>query len=307
MSGVSRYLTSHLQNLVAALGRLARQPVSAILTVAVIGIALALPAGLRVLVSNARNLSGSWESAVDFTVYLELAADEQRARQLADQILKRADVAAVELITQTAALEEFRAYSGFGDALKALDANPLPHALVVRPNTSGDASPDINALAADLEGLGDIAFVQLDTAWVDRFRAILEIARRSVDIATLLLALAVVIVIGNTIRLEINSRRQEIEVMKLVGGSDGFVRRPFLYLGFWYGFGGGLLAWLVLLTGLTLLAGPVAQLAGLYGSGFVLKSLGIREVLALIAGGAALGWFGAGIAAARHLRAIEPS
>lgn len=307
MNGLSRYLTSHAQNLVAALGRLARQPVSTILTVAVIGIALALPAGLRVLVSNARNLSGSWESAVDFTVYLELSVDEARARQLAEEIRQRPDVAGVELITQTAALEEFRDYSGFGDALKALDDNPLPHALVVRPASEGSGPPDINNLATGLETLGDIAFIQLDTAWVERFRAILEIARRSVDIATVLLALAVVIVIGNTIRLEINNRRQEIEVMKLVGGSNGFVRRPFLYLGFWYGLGGGLLAWLVLLLGLTLLAGPVANLAGLYGSAFVLTSLGAAEVLALVAGGAALGWVGAGIAAARHLRAIEPS
>jgi len=306
MKRVTHYFTSHLQNLVAALGRLVRQPVSTILTIAVIGIALALPAGLRVLVSNARNLSGSWESAVDFTVYLELGVDEQRARELRDQIRGRRDVSEVELITQAEALAEFRAYSGFGDALTALDDNPLPHALVVRPN-GGDDAPDLKSLAEDLADLGDIAFVQLDTAWVERFRAILEIARRSVDIATLLLALAVVIVIGNTIRLEINNRRQEIEVMKLVGGSNGFVRRPFLYLGFWYGLGGGVLAWLVLLAGLSLLAGPVANLAGLYSSAFTLKSLGAREVLALIAGGAALGWLGAGVAAARHLRAIEPS
>ncbi len=307
MNRLTRYFTSHAQNLVAALGRLVRQPVSTLLTVAVIGIALALPAGLRVLVNNARNLSGSWESAVDFTVYLELSVDEARARQLAQEIRAWPGVAAVQLITQTDALEEFRAYSGFGDALRALDENPLPHALVVRPDGAGDTAANINALAAELEELGDIAFVQLDTAWVERFRAILDIARRSVDIATLLLALAVVIVIGNTIRLEINNRRQEIEVMKLVGGSDGFVRRPFLYLGLWYGLGGGLVAWLVLLGGLTAVAGPVANLAGLYGSPFVLKSLGPGEVLALVAGGAALGWLGAGVAAARHLRAIEPS
>ena len=307
MSSLTQYCVSHAQNLVAALGRLVRQPISSLLTVAVIGIALALPAGLRVLVNNARNLSGSWESAVDFTVYLELGVSEERARQLADDIGARPEVATVEIITSTAALKEFREYSGFGDALKALDENPLPHALVVRPEGGGDDPAEINALAAELEDLGDTAFVQLDTAWVERFRAILDIARRSVDIATVLLALAVVIVIGNTIRLEINNRRQEIEVMKLVGGSNGFVRRPFLYLGFWYGLGGGLLAWLVLLLGLTLLGGPVANLAGLYGSGFVLRSLGASEVLALVVGGAGLGWVGAGIAAARHLRSIEPS
>ena len=307
MNRLNRYAVSHAQNLVAALGRLVRQPMSSLLTVAVIGIALALPAGLRVLVNNARNLSGSWESAVDFTVYLELTVDDQRARELAEEIEARPDVVSVALISRTQALEEFRAYSGFGDALKALEENPLPHALVVRPVSDGDGEADISTLAAQLDDLGDTAFVQLDTAWVERFRAILDIARRSVDIATVLLALAVTIVIGNTIRLEINNRRQEIEVMKLVGGSDGFVRRPFLYLGLWYGLAGGVLAWLVLLLGLTLLAGPVANLAGLYSSGFVLRSLGAGEVLTLVASGAALGWLGAGIAAARHLRAIQPS
>ena len=307
MNRVRRYAVSHAQNLVAALGRLVRQPTSSLLTVAVIGIALALPAGLRVLVNNAGNLSGSWESAVDFTVYLELTVDEQRARELAGEIQARPDVLSVELISRTQALEEFRTYSGFGDALKALQQNPLPHALVVRPSSDGDSETDISALAAQLDDLGETAFVQLDTAWVERFRAILDIARRSVDMATVLLALAVIIVIGNTIRLEINNRRQEIEVMKLVGGSDGFVRRPFLYLGLWYGLAGGVLAWLVLLLGLTLLADPVANLAGLYRSGFVLRGLGAGEVLALLASGAVLGWLGAGLAAARHLRAIQPS
>lgn len=307
MSAVSRYLNLHLQNLVAALGRLVRQPIATLLTVTVIGIALALPAGLRVLVNNARSLSGSWESAQDFTVYLQLNVNETRARELAEEIRARQEVAAVELITRTEALEEFRAYSGFGDAIKALDENPLPHALVVRPASSDSGTANVTALAAELEALSDTALVQLDTAWVERFRAILDIARRSVDIATLLLALAVVIVIGNTIRLEINNRRQEIEVMKLVGGSNGFVRRPFLYLGLWYGLAGGLLAWLVLTLGLTLLAGPVANLAGLYGSAFGLKSLAAAEVAILIGGGATLGWVGAGVAAARHLRAIEPS
>jgi cell division transport system permease protein len=307
MNRLHRYAISHAQNLVAALGRLVRQPMSSMLTVAVIGIALALPAGLRVLVNNAGNLSGSWESAVDFTVYLELTVDEQRARQLAQEIQAREDVASVALISRSEALEEFRAYSGFGDALQALEENPLPHALVVRPSSDGDSETDISTLAAQLEDLGETAFVQLDTAWVERFRAILDIAGRSVDMATVLLALAVIIVIGNTIRLEINNRRQEIEVMKLVGGSDGFVRRPFLYLGLWYGLAGGVLAWLVLLLGLTLLAGPVANLAGLYRSSFVLRSLGAGEVLALVASGAILGWLGAGLATARHLRAIQPS
>ena len=307
MSSLSRYFASHAQNLVAALGRLVRQPVSTLLTVAVIGIALALPASLRVLVNNARNLSGSWESAVDFTVYLELDVDEQRARQLAEDIGGRPDVAGVELITSTAALEEFRNYSGFGDALQALDSNPLPHALVVRPDGSGGDPETINTLAAELENLGDTAFVQLDTAWVERFRAILDIARRSVDIATVLLALAVIIVIGNTIRLEINNRRQEIEIAKLFGATDAFIRRPFLYSGLLYGILGGVIAWILVWVGFLLLGEPIEGLTALYSGDYRLRGLGVAASAALLGGGALLGLLGSWLSVGRHLAAIEPS
>ncbi|MEE8306364.1 MAG: FtsX-like permease family protein [Gammaproteobacteria bacterium] len=148
--------------------------------------------------------------------------------------------------------------------------------------------------------------MQLDTAWVDRFRAMLDISRRAVDLATALLALAVIVVIGNTIRLEINNRHREIEVTKLVGGSNAFIRRPFLYLGLWYGLGGGLLAWILISVGLRALSAPVAQLAGLYTSTFTLAGLPWLESLALVGGGGLLGWLGAGLAASRHLAAIEP-
>jgi cell division transport system permease protein len=152
----------------------------------------------------------------------------------------------------------------------------------------------------------DTDLVQLDTAWVERLNGILALARRVVDIATILLGLAVVLVIGNTIRLEINTRREEIQVVKLVGGSDGFIRRPFLYIGFFYGLGGGVMAALTVALSLNLIASPTRALAELYGSGFNLAGLTVLQTLVLLGSGAILGWAGAGIAAARHLRAIEP-
>jgi cell division transport system permease protein len=275
------------------------------LTALVIAVALALPAGLRVIVSNADLLSESWESVADFTVYLTVDTDEQRAADMAQEIEARGDVAQVELITRDDALEEFRAASGFGDALDALGENPLPHALVVRPTS--EELRNVEALAAYLENLPETDLVQLDTAWVERLRGILQLGERFVAIASALLGLAVLVVIGNTIRLEINNRREEIVVMKLVGGSDGFIRRPFLYLGLWYGLFGALGATVLILVTLLLLQEPVSTLAALYGSRFALSGLSTSEFGVLLGAGLVLGWAGAGLATARHLRSIEPT
>ena len=301
-----RFFSDHLRQLVAAVGRLASQPGSTLLTIGVIGIALSLPASLRVVVNNGRLLAGSWEHAQDFTVYLSMDLSADDAVALAQQINNRDDVDNVTFISRNDALEDFKRYSGFGDVMRALDSNPLPHALVVRPHTDFGELQSISRLAQELEDLEATQLVQLDTAWVDRFRAMLDISRRAVDLATALLALAVIVVIGNTIRLEINNRRREIEVTKLVGGSNAFIRRPFLYLGLWYGLGGGLLAWILISVGLRALSAPVAQLAGLYTSTFTLAGLPWLESLALVGGGGLLGWLGAGLAASRHLAAIEP-
>lgn len=300
-----RYLTLHVQNMVGSLGRTARHPFATLLTVLVIAVALALPSGLRVAVNNVDALGASWESAADFTVFLDLGLSEDRAAELANEVEKRADVSAVRFITRDDALEEFRAASGFGSALDALDDNPLPHTLVVRP--ASGVSGDVEALADYLDGLAETEIVQIDTEWLARLRALLALSERIVGVASIVLALTVVVVIGNTIRLEINNRRTEIEVMKLVGGSDGFIRRPFLYLGFWYGLMGAVCAALLIGATLLLLGGPVARLAALYGSQFALSGLSLGELGLLLSGGAVLGWAGAGLAAARHLRAIEPS
>jgi cell division transport system permease protein len=300
---VRRYLDLHWQNLRGAVHRLARQPFSTALTVLVLAIAIALPAGLRVLVNNAAALSGEWQSAADFTVYLKTNVRPERARALAREIEARDDVASVQLIDRAAALKEFRAHSGFGEALDALDGNPLPDTLVVRPTS---VSGDVAGLARAIGALPEAELVQLDTQWVARMRAMIAFADRVLDIATALLAAAVAIVVGNTIRLEINNRSAEIEVVKLVGGTDAFIRRPFLYLGLCYGLAGAAVAELLILGTLALLGPPVRELMGLYGSEFSLAGLSLRETAAMLAGGALLGWLGAGLATARHLRAIEP-
>ncbi|MDE0004544.1 MAG: permease-like cell division protein FtsX [Rhodospirillaceae bacterium] len=304
MDAIARYLTLHVENLTGAVARLAQRPLGSLMTILVIAIALVVPAGLRVMVDNARALSGTWQGAADFTVYLEFAVDEPAAEGLAQQIGQRNDVERAELLNRSDALVEFRAWSGFGEALDLLDENPLPHAIVVRPAGTG---ADLDQLVQNLDALEETALVQLDTEWLERLRAILELARRVVDVTTVLLGLAVIVVIGNTIRLEIGSRREEIEIIKLVGGSDGYIRRPFLYLGLCYGVGAGILAALIIVLGLGLVAAPARALMELYGSIYRPAGLSLSDTAWLLGVGGFLGWAGAGIAVARHLRDIEPS
>lgn len=304
MDMIARYLSLHIENLTGAVSRLVDRPLGSLLTILVIAIALVVPAGLRVMVDNARALSGTWQGAADFTVYLEMAVDDPAAEALAEQIRQRDDVERAELLYRFDALAEFRAWSGFGEALDLLDENPLPHAVIVRPAGTG---ADLDLLVRELDALEETALVQLDTEWLERLRAILELARRVVDVTTVLLGLAVIVVIGNTIRLEIGNRRKEIEIIKLVGGSDGYIRRPFLYLGLCYGIGAGILAALIIVLGLGLVASPARALMELYGSSYRLAGLSLADTAWLLGVGGFLGWAGAGIAVARHLRDIEPS
>ena len=296
----------HVQALLGSLGRLTRSPFATLLTLLVIALALALPAALQLLVTNAQAATGNFANAVDLSVYLKTDVPLAKAQQLAAAAQQRADVAQVRLVSAEQGLEDFRRYSGFGDALKALKENPLPHVLHVRPRAENTSAVALDSLRHYFSAWPEVELVQVDSEWVMRFNAILEVLRRLLLIAAALLGLGVLAVIGNTIRLEIAGRRAEIEVTKLVGGSNAFVRRPFLYTGVLYGVGGALLAWGIVAAAVALLGEPVATLARLYGSHYVLRGLSNQDIGILLGAGAALGWIGAWISAARHLRSIEP-
>lgn len=304
---IRSYFLRHTQTMIGALGRLAANPLANMMTVAVIGIALALPIGLHLLVENSRALSGNWDSVVDVSVYLDDIADAARIEAVADELRDWPEIGSVKVIYAEAALAEFAELSGFGQALDALEENPLPDTLVITPEPQFTDPDTLVRLADALRAIPEAELVQVDTDWVKRFNAILLLIRRTVSLTAVLLALAVALIIGNTIRLDIENRRAEIEVTKLVGGSDAFVRRPFLYSGFWYGLGGGVLALLLTELSLLLLRGPVTRLAGLYGSGFSLSGLGARGVALVLVGSALLGWTGSWVATTRHLREIEPT
>ena len=305
---IGLWLERHLQTLVASLGRIARAPLGSLLTMGVIGIALALPAALGLVVDNARSASGGWQDALDLSLYLKPGVAERDGAQLGVQIAVRGDVASARYVSPTEGLAEFRRWSGLGGALDALKDNPLPGMLVVRPRAPANG-PDpaaVERLAGELRALPGVDQVQLDTEWVRRFTSILEALRRAVLLVAGLLGLAVLMIVGNTVRLDIDARRAEIEVVKLVGGSDGFVRRPFLYGGVWYGLGGALLGWFLVEVLVLALAGPIDRVAAAYGSAFALHGLGVRASFGLLATGTTLGWVGAFVSATRHLRRIEP-
>ncbi len=296
----------HTQALLGSVGRLARNPFATALTLLVIGLAMALPMALDLFVINAQAATGDFADAVDMSVYFKTDVPLAKAQQLATDARQRSEVAEVTLIPADKALEEFRTYSGFGAALEALKENPLPHVLHVRPKAQSSSPAALETLRRYFTAWPEVDTVQIDSEWVMRFNAILEVLRRLLVITAVLLAAGVLAVIGNTIRLEILNRRAEIEVTKLVGGSNSFVRRPFLYTGVLYGLGGAVLAWLIVEAAVAILGQPVATLAQLYGSHYSLQGPTGDDILIVLGAGVVLGWLGAWISAHRHLRSIEP-
>lgn len=304
---INAYFARHAQVLVGSLGRIAHQPFASLMTMGVIAVALALPLFLSLLLQNARVATGNWNQAYDLSVYMDKKANAARVQSLAKQLKLRGDVAAVRVITADEALAEFRNDSGFGKALDALSDNPLPDTLVVTPTLIASTPQGTDTLKAAIAAMSDVQAVQIDTEWVKRLHAILDLLRRVVLLTGGLLGLGIVLIVSNTIRLDILNRRAEIEVMKLVGASDGFARRPFLYSGIWYGLGGGLLALILVAVASIVLARPIAQLAFLYGSAFQLQGLKLVAGLGVLMLAVGLSWLGSWLAATRHIRAIEPS
>ncbi|MHB8728466.1 MAG: permease-like cell division protein FtsX [Sulfuricaulis sp.] len=303
---IKNYLMRHAQVFFFSLGQLTRTPVATFLTVAVIGITLALPACLYVGIVNVQRLANGWQDNGRISLFLKQDLTAAASEKLADKIRRLSGVAWVDYISRDAALAEFKKLSGFGDALNALDRNPLPAVLVVHP-TDKHADPDkLQALLKELRGYKEVDIAQIDLEWVRRLHAMLNLAQQAVLILAAGLAIAVLLIIGNTIRLAVLNRREEIEVTKLIGGTNAFIRRPFLYSGTLQGLLGAIFAWLLVGIALLLLSNPIRSLAGLYGSRFELENLGFLATLALIGAGGLLGWLGSRLAVGRHLRAIEP-
>lgn len=291
----------HFYSLFSSLGRLAARPWASALTILVIGVALSLPLLFFVALDQARGLSEGMREARDITVFLKPSAADATANAFANELRARGDVATVTLHTPEDGMREFRRLSGFDRALDVLGANPLPYTLVIAPAGSIDA--DEPALVGALRSDPRIDLVQYDAVWRQRLGAILDFGTRVVSVLAVLLAIAALLVIGNTVRLDIQGRREEIAVMQLVGASNGFVRRPFLYSGFWYGLGGGIIAVMAVAAIGAALGGPLQRLLANYDQQAGPLGYGMSASLMLIVIGASalLGWLGAWLVASSHL------
>lgn len=287
--GFGVYSSRHAQAFLGSMGKLLRNTFATLMTALVIGLALALPLSLKLFVTNAGMATGGFVNAVDISVYFKQDVPLEKAQQLAQNARAKPEIAEVTVISSDDALKEFREYSGFGTALEALKDNPLPHVLHVRP-ADYDASPAaLESIKRYFSAWPEIDLVQIDSEWVLRFNAILDLLRRVLVIAAALLGLGVLAIIGNTIRLEILNRRAEIEVTKLVGGTNAFVRRPFLYTGMLYGLSGALIGWLIVVIAVNVLQEPVTTLAQLYGSRFSLSGPTPEDIGWLLLSGVVLG------------------
>ena len=304
---ITAYFIHHIRVLLGSLGRLTRHPLSTSMTTAVIAIALTLPAGLYLALNNISDLSTGWDSSTKISLFLHADTSEKNAQILLNRLQLHNKIDNVTMISREQGLEQFKQLSGFGEALKFLEDNPLPIVLVVQPIIDTNRPDRIKQLLKELESNKLVELAQLDMQWVKRLYALLEIAHRVIWAIGSLLGLAVLLIVGNTIRLDIQNRRSEIEVSKLIGASNAFIRRPFLYTGFWYGFSGGLLAWLLTTLSLYMLAEPVEKLALLYHSEFQLSGLSLGETGKLIIISCGLGLFGSWLAVGRHLDEIEPT
>ncbi len=301
---VRRWLTAysirHAQAALLSLGQLSRAPFSTLLICLVMGIALALPTGLFILLKNTSTLNQQWDSRSPVMLYLKIPTTDAQAQTLVKQITARAEVEKVDYISPDAGLAEFEKHTGLGSALNVLKQNPLPAVLIVTPKPDSQNPTAVAALRDALQTFPQVEMAKLDLDWVQRLDALLVLAKKLVYTLAILFSLGVVLIVGSTIHLALQSHHDEIVVYKLLGATTGFIRRPFLYRGISYGLAASVLAELVVVMVLYWLNEPVAELAKLYGSTFALQGLGFSGSVSVIVLGMTLGWLGAWIAMYRH-------
>lgn len=273
----------------------------------VLGIALSLPGAFYVLLDNLQQLSGAWDGRVRISVFLKPSTADDKAEQLAARLSARADVSAVRYLSKTDSMAEFERLSGLGAVLDEMGENPLPAVVLVRPASGFEDAASTRALQEAFAKLPEVDQVQLDLEWLDRLRQVTALGQRLAQGLGALLCLAVLLVVGNTIRLSIEDRRQEVRVLSMVGGSPGYIRRPLLYLGVYFGLAGGVFAWVLVSLAIAWLQAPVARLATAYGSEYLLSGMSFSDLVFLLGISIFLGWFGAWVAVRRHLGLVEES
>jgi len=301
------YFKSHAQALFSSLGRLVANPFTSTMTIAVLAIAISLASSFYLFVINIQQLSDTVESTNQISLFLENKVTDKAGKQLVAELKKNEDVEQVLLITKQQALDEFKVYSGFGEVLNMLKTNPLPAVVQVLPKNSLDDMKSIESLMKEFDKLPQVDFVQMDMQWIKKLQSMIDIINRGVLLLAILLGFAVLFITGNTIRLELQNRHDEVVVSKLVGATHSFIRRPFLYTGFWLSFLSGLLAWVLVLMMLLVLQDPIERLSVQYDGSFTLHYLGFTDTLLMLFIASLLGIMGAWIVLRYQIKQIQPT
>ena len=303
-SPFAAWINQHKNSIHFSSQRLWLNPLSTWITLAVIALALALPTGLYILLKNLETVAGSDQEIPTISLFLKHSITEQQAIDRAELLSEMPEISEANVVTKDQAVEQFQNIQGFKEILETLDGNPLPHVIIVTPkmNVLANLEMDMKTFADHLKKFPEVDNVQVDLEWVQRLQAIIRIAERVTLVISILLGITVLLVVGNTIRLNIASRKDEIEITQLMGATNQYIRRPFLYEGVWYGFFGGIFSLLIVHFSLLFLVSPVHELAQLYDSEFVISGVGFVIVLKILAASSLLGLIGAWIAVGRHLR-----
>lgn len=297
----------HLQQAVGSLGELWRTPFTTAMTVLVLGISLSLPATLQLFVKNANQITAQWNSASEISLFLKLSVNDKTAQNFVNRIELYPEVASVKYISAKQALTDFKVLSGFGDALGYLSKNPLPATVLVTPTKRASQAQAAQELLNKLNNEREVEQGKLDLEWLTRLEAIAELMEDIVFSIGFLLCCSVVLIIGNTIRLAILNQKDAIAVMKLVGATDSFIQRPFLYAGMWYGVLGGLFGCLAIAVLAQYLSFAISELTEVYQQSIELTMLSFYELFLLILFAVALGLMGSFMSVRRHIRDIEPT
>jgi cell division transport system permease protein len=283
--------------------RLWFNPASTWITLAAIAIALSLPTSLHLLLKNMQTLTADKREVPTITLFLKQSVSEQQAKDRAELLSELPEIDNVRVVTREEALADFRKITGFAQTLETLDANPLPHVLILTPRLSilGGEDMNVDDLSKKLKAYSEVDDIQVDVEWVQRLRGILRIAERIVLVVSILLGMTVLLVVGNTIRLDIENRKEEIRVTQLIGATNAYIRRPFIYNGIWLGLFGGVLSLVIVHVALLFLVEPVTQLAKLYGSTFILSGIDVLMTLKILFFSSILGIIGSWLAVGRYL------
>ncbi|GAB1719515.1 MAG: cell division protein FtsX [Nitrosospira sp.] len=301
---MSVWLSHHFEAFVLALKRLLMSPLGSLLSISVIGIAFSLPAGIYGMLENLEAVAGQFSTTPQLSLFLKLNTSEEAVMDVKSRLEHHAGITTIQFISKENALQEFGQSTGLADIAKSFEQNPLPDAFVI--TASSVPSYQLDELQAELQKWPEIEHVQLDSAWAKRLEAMLSLGRLAVLMLSVLLSVALLVVTFNVIRLQILTMRDEIEVSKLVGATNGFIRRPFLYFGALQGAAGGAVALLITTLGINLIDEQLKNLMHLYDINWQLYQLSLGDSLSLLLFSASLGWAGAWLSVESHLWQIEP-